>query len=101
MEFYAFANWSGVHSVSVLSIPSNPLWRWPPLRPFPLQKHLDIILTPFFLTNASVCIGYLFAFVSFWPFIHRDRKIRRKDPDALQPERRLYWLLWSKPHVEH
>jgi ribosomal protein L24E len=26
----------------------------------------------------------------------RGCKIREKDPDALQPEARLYWLLWSK-----
>ena len=45
----------------------------------------------------SILIGYIIAYFSFFPFIHRDRQIRRKDPDALQPERRLYWLLYVAP----
>ena len=47
------------------------------------------------LTFIPILIGYVFTYFSFFPFIHKDRKIRRKGPDALQPERRLYWLLWS------
>ncbi|MCJ1336461.1 hypothetical protein MMC09_001737 [Bachmanniomyces sp. S44760] len=45
----------------------------------------------------SIIIGYIIAYLSFFPFIHRDRQIRRKDPDALQPEARLYWLLYTAP----
>ena len=47
------------------------------------------------LAFIPILIGYFIAYFSFFPFIHRDRQIRRKDPDALQPERRLYWLLYS------
>lgn len=43
-------------------------------------------------------LGYLFAYFSFFPWIHADRQIRRKHgDDALQPERRLLWLLWVAP----
>ena len=49
------------------------------------------------LAFIPIIVGYLLAILSFFPFIHRDRKIRRKDPDALQPERRLYWLLYMAP----
>lgn len=45
----------------------------------------------------SVEIGYLLAYLSFMPFIARDRHIRKRDPDALQPERRLLWLLFLAP----
>ena len=49
------------------------------------------------LAFCSILLGYILAYSSFLPFIHRDRQIRRKDPDALQPERRLYWLLYLAP----
>ncbi|KAI0019449.1 major facilitator superfamily transporter [Xylariomycetidae sp. FL0641] len=45
----------------------------------------------------AVEIGYLVAYLSFFPFIMRDRAIRKRDPDALQPERRLLWLLFMAP----
>ncbi|KAI9846800.1 MAG: hypothetical protein M1837_003649 [Sclerophora amabilis] len=49
------------------------------------------------LAFIPIIIGYFIAYFSFFPFIHRDRQIRRRDPDALQPERRLYWLLYTAP----
>lgn len=49
------------------------------------------------LAFTPIAIGYFIAYFSFFPFIHRHRAIRRKDPDALQPEARLYWLLWTAP----
>lgn len=42
-----------------------------------------------------IIIGYMIAYAAFLPWIHRHTKIRRRDPDALQPEARLYLLLWS------
>ena len=42
-------------------------------------------------------VGYFIAYFSFFPFIRRHNQIRRKNPDALQPEDRLYWLLWTAP----
>jgi hypothetical protein len=45
----------------------------------------------------SVEIGYLIAYLSFMPWIARDNAIRKRDPDALQPERRLKWLLFMAP----
>ena len=45
-----------------------------------------------------VVIGYFIAYFSFWPWIWKDQKTRAKHgPDALQPERRLKWLLFVAP----
>ena len=49
------------------------------------------------LAFLPIIIGYFLAWFSFFPFIHRHRRIRRRDPDALQPEARLYWLLYTAP----
>ncbi|KAI0338461.1 MFS general substrate transporter [Trametopsis cervina] len=49
------------------------------------------------LAFVPIMIGYFLAYASFIPFIRRDMRIRRRDPDALSPERRLYWLLWMAP----
>lgn len=40
----------------------------------------------------------MIAYLSFFPFIYKQREIMRKGggTDALRPEARLYWLLWSK-----
>lgn len=43
-------------------------------------------------------IGYLIAYVSYFPWIHKDRQAFRKyGPDAVAPERRLWWLLYLAP----
>lgn len=44
-------------------------------------------------------VGYIIAYLSFFPFFHRHCRVRERDPDALQPEARLYWLLWSESLV--
>ena len=49
------------------------------------------------LAFIPINLGYVFGFFSFFPTIHSQRKIRRKDPDALNPEVRLWWLLWTAP----
>lgn len=49
------------------------------------------------LAFVPLLIGYFIAYFSFFPFIRRHCQIRQKDPDALQPEARLYWLLWTAP----
>jgi MFS family permease len=59
------------------------------------QWNFSVIATG--LAFCSILIGYFIAYFSFFPFIHRDRAIRRKDPNALQPECRLYWLLYTAP----
>ena len=48
------------------------------------------------LTLNRIIVGYVIAYLSFLPWIYKHTKIRERDPDALQPESRLYWLLWSK-----
>ncbi|KAN0083843.1 Major facilitator superfamily domain containing protein [Elaphomyces granulatus] len=49
------------------------------------------------LAFIPIVIGYIVAYLSFLPWIHKHRQVRKKDPDALQPEARLYWLLWTAP----
>ncbi|MCJ1285897.1 hypothetical protein MMC26_005239 [Xylographa opegraphella] len=49
------------------------------------------------LAFIPLLIGYFICYLSFFPFIRRHTQIRKKDPDALQPEARLYWLLWIAP----
>ncbi|KAL9003232.1 MAG: hypothetical protein Q9188_003894 [Gyalolechia gomerana] len=49
------------------------------------------------LAFLPLLVGYFIAYFSFFPFIRRHCQIRGKNPDALQPEARLYWLLWTAP----
>jgi len=49
------------------------------------------------LAFIPIMIGYFIAWFSFFPFIRKDMRIRQRDPDALSPESRLYWLLWMAP----
>ncbi|KAJ6148860.1 hypothetical protein N7471_000059 [Penicillium samsonianum] len=59
------------------------------------QWHFTTITTG--LAFLPILVGYFIAYFSFIPWIYRHCKIRQKDPDALQPEVRLYWLLWVAP----
>ncbi|CDM37697.1 hypothetical protein DTO013E5_6238 [Penicillium roqueforti] len=59
------------------------------------QWHFNTITTG--LAFLPLLVGYLIAYVSFIPWIYRDCKKRERDPDALQPEARLYWLLYVAP----
>ncbi|KAH9833412.1 major facilitator superfamily domain-containing protein [Rhodofomes roseus] len=45
----------------------------------------------------TIAIGYCIAYISFIPFIWKQRNQLRKDPHSLQPEARLYWLLYTAP----
>lgn len=49
------------------------------------------------LAFIPINLGYLIAFFSFFPTIHSQRVMRRRDPDSLQPETRLWWLLFTAP----
>jgi len=49
------------------------------------------------LAFIPINLGYLISFFSFFPTIHSQRVLRRKDPDSLQPETRLWWLLYVAP----
>ncbi|KAL1982574.1 hypothetical protein VTN96DRAFT_1160 [Rasamsonia emersonii] len=49
------------------------------------------------LAFIPIIIGYVISYVSFLPWIYRHTKIRKRDPDALLPEARLYWLLFTAP----
>ncbi|EPS95783.1 hypothetical protein FOMPIDRAFT_1025625 [Fomitopsis schrenkii] len=45
----------------------------------------------------TIAVGYIIAYISFIPFIWKQRNQLRKDPHSLQPEARLYWLLFTAP----
>ncbi|GAM87881.1 hypothetical protein ANO11243_059090 [Dothideomycetidae sp. 11243] len=50
------------------------------------------------LAYIPIAVGYFIAYFSFMPFFRRDRAYMAKHgADAMQPERRLYWLLWMAP----
>ena len=63
----------------------------------PVYEQWHFGTTALGLAFLPIIIGYFIGYFSFFPFIHRQRQIRRKDPDALQPEARLYWLLFTAP----
>ncbi|KAJ6160616.1 Major facilitator superfamily domain general substrate transporter, partial [Penicillium chermesinum] len=45
----------------------------------------------------EILIGYLLSYISFLPWIRYHGHVRERDPDGLQPETRLYWLLYVAP----
>ncbi|KAL8735458.1 MAG: hypothetical protein Q9181_002822 [Wetmoreana brouardii] len=49
------------------------------------------------LAFVPLLVGYFIAYFLFLPSIRRHNQIRKKDPDALTPEARLYLLLWTAP----
>lgn len=57
-----------------------------------LSSLRPLLLTPL---PPRIGIGYIIAYISFIPFIWKQRNQLRKDPHSLQPEARLYWLLFS------
>ncbi|KAI4236343.1 MAG: hypothetical protein L6R40_006182 [Gallowayella cf. fulva] len=59
------------------------------------QWNFGIIATG--LTFIPLLVGYLIAYISFFPTIHRQRQNRKKNPGTVPPEARLYWLLWTAP----
>ncbi|KAL9103666.1 MAG: hypothetical protein Q9163_001325 [Psora crenata] len=62
----------------------SPVYKQWNFRPFSIGLAFVPLLT-----------GYLIAYVSFFPTIASQRKKRAKDPDSLQPEARLWWLLYT------
>jgi MFS family permease len=49
------------------------------------------------LAFIPLLIGYFLSYLSYLPWIHKFRGIRRKDPERLKPEIRLWWLLFLAP----
>ncbi|KAJ5167629.1 uncharacterized protein N7482_003223 [Penicillium canariense] len=49
------------------------------------------------LAFIPILVGYGIAYASFLPWIHRHCRVQERDPEGLQPEARLYWLLWVAP----
>ncbi|KAL8732370.1 MAG: hypothetical protein Q9166_002768 [cf. Caloplaca sp. 2 TL-2023] len=49
------------------------------------------------LTFIPLLVGYLLAYLSWFPTIWHQTQARKKNPAAIKPEARLYWLLWTAP----
>jgi len=49
------------------------------------------------LAFIPLLIGYFLAYLSYLPSIHVFRSRRRKDPNSVTPEARLWWLLFMAP----
>lgn len=59
---------------------------------------LLITFEMFSLTVApSSLIGYIIAYFTYLPVIWHHNKTRKKNPDLLSPESRLWWLLYLAP----
>ncbi|MCJ1268792.1 hypothetical protein MMC22_008680 [Lobaria immixta] len=63
----------------------------------PVFEQWGFSTTEIGLAFCSILVGYFIAYSSFFPFIRRHRAIRGRDPHALLPEARLYWLLYTAP----
>ncbi|KAL8665068.1 MAG: hypothetical protein Q9168_007783 [Polycauliona sp. 1 TL-2023] len=52
------------------------------------------------LAFVPMLVGYCIAYLSWFPSIRRQQQARETQPrdhDSVQPEARLYWLLWTAP----
>ncbi|KAG5302329.1 multidrug transporter [Histoplasma ohiense] len=49
------------------------------------------------LAFIPILIGYFIGYISFLPVMVKHRKIHRKSPNTLEPESRLWWLLFTAP----
>jgi hypothetical protein len=49
------------------------------------------------LLTFSLAIGYFIAYFSFFPQFWKQQRALKRDPDGLQPEFRLKWLLFLAP----
>ncbi|KAL8918318.1 MAG: hypothetical protein Q9208_007405 [Pyrenodesmia sp. 3 TL-2023] len=63
----------------------------------PVFQQWDFSVISTGLAFIPLLIGYFIAYFSFLPGIRRQCHHRRSKPDTLQPEARLYWLLWTAP----
>ncbi|KAI9835766.1 MAG: hypothetical protein M1819_001945 [Sarea resinae] len=64
----------------------------------PIYKQWGFGTVAISLAFIPLLVGYFIAYFSFLPSIHYFRGIRRRDgEDALEPECRLWWLLYMAP----
>ena len=49
------------------------------------------------MTFVPIVVGYMVAYVTYFPILRKHELIRRRDPHHLQPESRLVWLTYTAP----
>ncbi|OAL75673.1 MFS multidrug transporter [Trichophyton violaceum] len=49
------------------------------------------------LAFIPIMVGYFLAYFSFFPVIMKDKRAMARNPDGLDPESRLWWLLFTAP----
>ncbi|KAL8645648.1 MAG: hypothetical protein Q9226_007207 [Calogaya cf. arnoldii] len=59
------------------------------------QWNFSVIATG--LAFTPLLVGYMLAYLSWFPTIRRQCHARKTNPDKVKPEDRLYWLLWTAP----
>ncbi|KAL8998970.1 MAG: hypothetical protein Q9169_002076 [Polycauliona sp. 2 TL-2023] len=63
----------------------------------PVFKQWNFSIIDTGLAFIPLLVGYLLAYMSWFPTIRRQRQARKKNPAGVTPEARLYWLLWTAP----
>ncbi|EFE41044.1 MFS multidrug transporter, putative [Trichophyton verrucosum HKI 0517] len=64
-------------------------------RPVYSRWDFDTIQTG--LAFIPIMVGYFLAYFSFFPVIVKDKRAMARNPDGLDPESRLWWLLFTAP----
>lgn len=49
------------------------------------------------MTFVPIVVGYVVAYVTYFPILRKHELVRRRDPHHLQPESRLVWLTYTAP----
>ena len=63
----------------------------------PVFRQWDFGIIATGLAFIPLLLGYLLAYLSWFPTIRRQCQAREQNPDKVTPEARLYWLLWTAP----
>lgn len=49
------------------------------------------------MTFIPIILGYIVAYLTYFPTLRKHERIRKQDPNRLMPESRLYWLCVTAP----
>ncbi|DAA74757.1 TPA_exp: putative MFS multidrug transporter [Trichophyton benhamiae CBS 112371] len=63
----------------------------------PVYSRWDFDTVQTGLAFIPIMVGYFLAYFSFFPVIVKDKRAMARNPDGLDPESRLWWLLFTAP----